>query len=115
MSLEYGNINSALAKVAASASGGGVTPTFTGASPGFNPTGAGAAHTATGVYDLVLDTPLAASSQACIFVTAESTSFDTNISIEHVSDTVKRVRTGISGAASDLVGFNICVMQRSGG
>jgi len=115
MALEYLNNLLALGKVAPSASGAGVTPTFTGSSPGFAPAGTGAAHTAAGVYDLVLDTPCNATNGCVITATAYSTSQDTNISVEEVSDTVKRVRTGIAGAASDLVGFAIRVEQRSGG
>lgn len=115
MALEYANLCQALAKVAASASGAGIVPTYTGDSPGFNPTGTGAAHTATGVYDCVLDTPSNATNGCICKATAYSTSFDTTISVEEVSDTVKRVRTGIAGAASDLVGFTLEVLTRPRG
>ena len=107
MAQEYTNLCRAMARVAASASGAGVQPTYTW-SAGFNVASASNTHTATGVYALVLDNA-AASTDCAIFVSPLEATADCSFKVVQTSDTVITVTTYAAGAASDAVGFNVSV------
>lgn len=98
----------ASASVTASASGAGVVPTFAN-NNGFN--AATSTHTAVGVYNLDLDQPLAAA-DAWIVACPRGASADANVAVGHFSDTRKQVTTGLAGAASDAVSFDVVVLRR---
>jgi hypothetical protein len=113
MALEYANINNAMGAVTATTSGAGNKPVFSDPSPGFNPNGVGADHSVVGIYDVVLDTPLAAGSQAICIASPRSAAPNASCSVSHVSDTVKRVTTSLGGVADDTVSFDLVVLQRA--
>lgn len=62
-------------------------------------------HSGTGLYEITLDDGI--NSLECIAqVTAEGAVADCSVQLEHVSDTVKRVRTFAAGVLVDTFGFN---------
>lgn len=111
MANEWANMNWAMASITASANGAGVKPTPNGTSPGFNPTATTSAHTALGTYDITLDAPLA--DAQCQFDVACRGALGACAQVSSVSDTVKRVVTGIGTTASDAVSFDLTVLFRA--
>jgi hypothetical protein len=99
-------IPQAIASITHSASGAAVIFNINN---GFNE--ATSVHPAVGLYDLDLDTPLAATDGLC-FATPRSTNADTNIAVSHTSATRKRVTVSIAGTASDTPDFDIIVYRR---
>lgn len=61
-------------------------------------------HSAVGLYEVTLDQPLTAA-ECCETLTLRGGVADQDSHVEHVSDTVKRIRTNVAGAPSDAVAF----------
>lgn len=113
MSQENANIHYALCSVLATASGGGVTPTysftkgFTSPNAVGTPSGAGS-HTATGVYNLALDQPLD-TINSTVQVSCKTATADASASYTRPDVNTIQVTTYAAGAAADTVGFDVVV------
>lgn len=88
------------------------------ASPGI-PSAKGASckitgHSAVGLYEVTLDFAVTASE--CVEqLTLRGSNPHLNGNIEHVSDTVKRVRVGIAGTPSDSVPWSLVIFRLPSG
>lgn len=61
-------------------------------------------HSAAGVYEITLDQAIPVAE--CVeTICVRGAAVDADYHVEHVSDTVKRIRTNVAGVASDTLGF----------
>jgi hypothetical protein len=67
-------------------------------------------HSGVGLYEVTLDQPLNVA-ECAETLTLRGGVADQDGHVEHVSDTVKRIRTDVAGAPSDAVAF-ACVFHR---
>jgi hypothetical protein len=114
MAYEVANAIQALAVVNAAAAAPATPPVLSGYSPGFNPAGVGADHSAVGVYVLALDEPIKPAEAVYIATPATGgVSPNTNIAVSpDAAGTLITVITSIGGAPDDTVGFSLEVLRK---
>lgn len=106
MAVETGGTIQALATVNA----GGAAFAALSAHPGFS----NVANAGAGLNNLTLE-QAADQSQSYMFATPRSAVADTSCQTQHVSDTVKQVRTYAAGVLADTVAFDVALLRAPDG
>lgn len=93
-----------------------VTPVASPGIPAFRSAGCAlTGHSGVGLYEITLDGGGIAAAECVEIATVRGAVSDADAHVEHVSDTVKRIRTNVAGAPSDALGFSVSFARIPGG